>query len=133
VLSIFSKVLSSSLLSLGLVSGSVQATEATESTKATFDLAIVDGKVAKEKRLIKVNKGDTVRLRFTSNVAGDVHLHAYRLQTKLSSDKPSELTFRAHATGKFRFEWHETKQQGKAPAEGGHHAEPLATLEVRPN
>jgi hypothetical protein len=127
VLSIFSKVLCSSLLSLGLVSGSAQATE------ATFDLAIVDGKVAKEKRLIKVNKGDTVRLRFTSNVAGDVHLHAYRLQTKLSSDKPSELTFRAHATGKFRFEWHETKQQGKAPAEGGHHAEPLATLEVRPN
>jgi FtsP/CotA-like multicopper oxidase with cupredoxin domain len=127
VLSIFSKVLCSSLLSLGLVSGSAQATE------ATFDLAIVDGKVAKEKRLIKVNKGDTVRLRFTSNVAGDVHLHPYRLQTKLSSDKPSELTFRAHATGKFRFEWHETKQQGKAPAEGGHHAEPLATLEVRPN
>jgi hypothetical protein len=127
VLSIFSKVLCSSLLSLGLVSGSAEATE------STFDFAIVDGKVAKEKRLIKVNKGDTVRLRFTSNVAGDVHLHAYRLQTKLSSDKPSELTFRAHATGKFRFEWHETKQQGKAPAEGGHHAEPLATLEVRPN
>jgi hypothetical protein len=127
VLSIFSKVLCSSLLSLGLVSGSAEATE------STFDFAIVDGKVAKEKRLIKVNKGDTVRLRFKSNVAGDVHLHAYRLQTKLSSDKPSELTFRAHASGKFRFEWHETKQQGKAPAEGGHHAEPLATLEVRPN
>jgi hypothetical protein len=127
VLSIFSKVLGSSLLSLGLVSGSAQAAE------ATFDLAIVDGKVSKEKRLIKVNKGDAVRLLFSSNLAGDVHLHAYRLQTKLSSDKPSELTFRAHATGKFRLEWHETKQQGKAPAEGGHHAEPLATLEVRPN
>jgi hypothetical protein len=130
VLSIFSKILWSSLLSLGLVIGSVRATEATE---VTFELAIVDGKVAKEKRLIKVNKGDAVRLRFTSNVAGDVHLHAYRLKTKLSSDEPSELTFRAHATGRFRFEWHETKSQGKAPAEGGHHAEPLATLEVRPN
>jgi hypothetical protein len=110
-----------------VVSGSAQATE------AAFDLAIVDGKVAKEKRLIKVNKGDAVHLRLTSNLAGDVHLHAYRLQSKVSADKPSELKFRAHATGKFRFEWHQTKQQGKVPAEGGHHAEPLATLEVRPN
>jgi hypothetical protein len=127
VLSIFTKFLCSSLLSLLVVSGAARAAE------TTFDLAIVDGKVAKEQRLIKVQKGDAVRLRLTSNLAGDVHLHAYRLQTKVSSDKPSELTFRAHATGKFRFEWHETKQLGKAPAEGGHHAEPLATLEVRPN
>jgi hypothetical protein len=104
-----------------------------QATEATFDLAIVNGKVTKEKRVIRVNKGDAVHLRFTSNVAGDIHLHAYRLQTNVSADKPSELRFRAHATGKFRFEWHEAKQQGKAPADGGHHAEPLATLEVRPN
>jgi FtsP/CotA-like multicopper oxidase with cupredoxin domain len=127
VLSIFSKFLCSSLLLLVVVSSLAQAPE------TTFDLAIVDGKVAKEKRLIKVHKGDLVRLRLTSNLPGDVHLHAFRLQAKVSADKPSELTFRAHATGKFRFEWHETKQQGKVPAEGGHHAEPLATLEVRPN
>jgi hypothetical protein len=99
-----------------MVSSSAQATE------AMFDLGIVDGKIAKEKRL-----------RFTSNRSGDIHLHAYRLQAKVIADKPSELKFRAHATGKFRFEWHETKQQGKVPLEGGHHAEPLATLEVRPN
>jgi hypothetical protein len=104
-----------------------------QATEEAFDLAIVDGKIAKEKRLIKVKKGDTVILRFTSNLAGDVHLHAYRLQAKVIVDKPSELKFSAHATGKFRFEWHETKQQGKPPSEGGHHAEPLATLEVRPN
>jgi hypothetical protein len=110
-----------------VVSGAAQAAE------TTFDLAIVDGKVAKEKRLIKVHKGDLVRLRLTSNLAGDVHLHAFRLQTKVGPDKLGELAFKAHATGKFRFEWHETKLQGKAPTEGGHHAEPLATLEVRPN
>jgi hypothetical protein len=110
-----------------MVSSSAQATE------AMFDLGIVDGKIAKEKRLIRVNKGDNVSLRFTSNRSGDIHLHAYRLQAKVIADKPSELKFRAHATGKFRFEWHETKQQGKVPLEGGHHAEPLATLEVRPN
>jgi hypothetical protein len=127
VLSIFSKFLCSSLLSLIVVNGSAQE------TVTTFNLTIVDGKVAKEKRLIKVHKGDLVRLRLSSNLVGDVHLHAFRLQTKVGPDKPSELAFKAHATGKFRFEWHETKQQGKAPAEGGHHAEPLATLEVRPN
>jgi hypothetical protein len=104
-----------------------------QATEATFNLAIVNGKVAKENRVLKVAKGDSVRLRFTSDRAGDVHLHAYRLQAKVSTEKTSELAFKAHATGKFRFEWHEAKQQGKAPADGGHHAEPLATLEVRPN
>jgi hypothetical protein len=127
VLPVFSKVLCASLLLLVAVSASAQVTE------IAFDLAIVDGKVAKEKRVLKVAKGDSVRLRFTSDRAGDVHLHAYRLQAKVSTEKPSELAFKAHATGRFRFEWHEAKQQGKAPAEGGHHAEPLATLEVRPN
>jgi hypothetical protein len=127
VLSVFSRLLCSNLLALIVVSVSAQPSE------KIFDLAIVDGKVAKEKRVIKVSKGDAVIVRFTSNLTGDVHLHAYRLQTKVSLDKSNELAFKAHATGKFRFEWHEAKQQGKVPADGGHHAEPLATLEVRPN
>jgi hypothetical protein len=127
VLSGLSRLLGASLLFLVALNASAQVTE------VAFDVAIVDGKAAKEKRVLKVAKGDSVRLRFTSDRAGDVHLHAYRLQTKVSSDKTSELAFKAHATGKFRFEWHDAKQQGKVPAEGGHHAEPLATLEVRPN
>jgi hypothetical protein len=105
-------------------------------TERVFDLQIVDGKIAKDIATIKVNKGDAVKLRFTSNRAGDVHLHAYRLQTKVgptTAPTSSELKFQAHATGKFRFEWHEAKPQGKTPSEGGHHAQPLATLEVRPN
>jgi FtsP/CotA-like multicopper oxidase with cupredoxin domain len=85
VRSTFSKLLCSSLLSLGLVGSLAQGAE------ATFDLAIVNGKVANEKCLIKVKKGDTVRLRFTSNLPGDVHLHAYRLQTKVGADELSEL------------------------------------------
>jgi hypothetical protein len=121
------KLLWSSLLLLFVGTALPQVAE------KTVDLAIVNGKVAKEKRVIKLSKGDSVRLRFSSDMAGDVHLHAYRLQTRVGPDKPGELAFKAHATGKFRFEWHEAKQQNKAPAGGGHHAEALATLEVRPN
>jgi hypothetical protein len=107
-----------------------------QAPERVFDLQIIDGKIAKDFSTLKVNKGDTVRLRFKSDRTGDVHLHAYRLQVRVgptASPKTSELAFQAHATGKFRFEWHEAKQQGKAPSEGGHHSQALATLEVRPN
>jgi hypothetical protein len=95
---------------------------------------IVDGRLAKDQRLLKVQKGDTVQLTLFSTQPGELHLHAYRLVIPASADRPSKKTFEAHATGKFRFEWHaKSENQGKSAKEGNHHAEPLATLEVRPN
>jgi hypothetical protein len=95
---------------------------------------IADGRLAKDQRLLKIQKGDMVHLTVSSGQPGELHLHAYRLVIPVSKDQPSKKSFQAHATGKFRFEWHaKTEGKGKNANDGNHHAEPLATLEVRPN
>ena len=93
------------------------------------ELVLVDGVLPDAQRLIKATKGESLRWRFISNRAGEVHLHAYRLSLVLQPGQPAELAFKAHATGRFRIEWHEA---GGTAAAGGHHAPPLAVLEVRP-
>jgi hypothetical protein len=103
---------------------------AAQPVEALHTLHIVDGRLPPDERLIEARKGDRLRLRVTSNLAGELHLHAYRLSVALVPGEPAELAFSAFATGRFRFEWHPSKAQG-APAED-HNAAPLATLEVRP-
>jgi hypothetical protein len=99
-----------------------------------LNLSIVDGALPIEQRLIKVQKGQSLRWRITSNQAGDLHLHAYRLHAAVKPGHSAELVFTAHATGKFRLEWHgaQDKASPKDAAPGHHHAPALATLEVRP-
>jgi hypothetical protein len=74
-------------------------------------------------------RGDAVRLRFTSDAPGEIHFHAYRLSAALAPGTPAELKFTAHATGRFRIEWHPTAGTDK---KSDHHGAPLAILEVRP-
>jgi hypothetical protein len=95
----------------------------------SFEFAITGGQVAKEQRLIRVDKGTPVKLRVTSDTAGSLHLHAYKIDVKLTPGTPAELAFNARATGRFRFEWHADNAKAKS---GDHHGPPLATLEVRP-
>ena len=102
---------------------------AAEPAEKTFALAISGGQVAKDQRLIRVDKGTPVKLRVTSDTAGSLHLHAYKLEAHLAPGTPVELAFNARATGRFRFEWHADNATAKS---GDHHGPPLATLEVRP-
>lgn len=95
----------------------------------TFDLAIVNGAVAPGQRVLKVEKGDAVRLRFASDSAGEVHLHGYRLEARLVPGAPGEIAFVSHATGRFPLHWHPDKGRREP---GGAHGPRLATLEVRP-
>ena len=79
--------------------------------------------------VLLVVKDDMVRLRVTSEAAGEIHLHGYRLEIKLEPGTPQELSFKARATGRYRIEWH---LAGEAEKKGDHHGPPFATLEVRP-
>jgi hypothetical protein len=107
------------------------AASSTGTPTAVHDLQLVDGVLPADQRLITALKGDALRLRVSSNTAGELHLHAYRLSLALQPGQLAELAFTAHATGRFRLEWHGTKAPGAArPAD--HHAAPLAVLEVRP-
>lgn len=102
---------------------------AAEAPEKTFTLAIVRGELPAHQRLLKVEKGDALRLRITSDAPGELHLHGYRLEAKLTPGQPSELAFKAYATGRYPFEWHGAQSTAKT---GGHRGPPLATLEVRP-
>ncbi|CAN0344972.1 unnamed protein product [Phaeothamnion confervicola] len=105
------------------------AASAAEAPEKTFDLAIVRGELPAHQRLLKVEKGDALRLRITSDAPGELHLHGYRLEVKLTPGQPAELAFKAYATGRYPFEWHGAQSAAKT---GAHRGPPLATLEVRP-
>ena len=102
---------------------------AADSAQQTFSLAISQGIVPAQQRVLRVEKDDMVRLRVASNASGEIHLHGYRLELKVTAAGESELTFKAHATGRYRIEWHPA---GETEKKGDHHGPPLATLEVRP-
>ncbi len=104
---------------------------AQEKSEVALNLAIVDGTLPKVLRLIQVHKGDKLRWRISSNTAGELHLHAYRLSAQLQGGQETELVFDAFATGRFRLEWH-AAQDKRAPGATSHHAPPLAILEVLP-
>jgi heme/copper-type cytochrome/quinol oxidase subunit 2 len=101
---------------------------AADPPQKTFILAISRGAVANEQRVLRVDKGDLVRIRLTTDAPGEVHIHGYRLETKVVPGSASDLGFTARTTGRYRIEWHPA---GEAP-KGDHHGPPLARLEVRP-
>lgn len=91
-----------------------------------FELALAGGRVVPA-RTLRVQKDDTVVVRFTSDQSGEVHLHGYKLAAKVAPGSPGEWRFRAHATGRYRLEWH-----GEGDKASHHHGPPLATLDVLP-
>ena len=95
----------------------------------TFELTIPRSAAPAKPRTLLVEKDDVVRLRATSEAAGEIHLHGYRLEMKLEPGTPQELSFKARATGRYRIEWHPAREAAQT---GDHHGPPLATLEVRP-
>jgi FtsP/CotA-like multicopper oxidase with cupredoxin domain len=107
----------------------VASAHAAEPAEKPFELAISRGTLPAPQRVVRVDKGDQVRLRLTSDAPGAIHLHGYRLEAKLTPGERAELAFKAYATGRYRIEWHRAGETGET---GRHHGPPLATLEVRP-
>lgn len=102
---------------------------AADAPEKIFNLTIVRGALPAEQRVLRVDKGDAVRVRVTSDTPGELHLHGYRLEAKLTPGTRAQLAFTAYATGRYPFEWHSA---GGAAQTGSHHGPAFATLEVRP-
>lgn len=117
------------LLCLLLCLFSSVAAFAVEPPGKVLELTITGNAAPSKPRVLRVEKDDLVRLRVTSDAAGEVHLHGYRFEMKLAPGMPQELAFKARATGRYRIEWHPA---GAASAKDDHHGPPLAVLEVRP-
>jgi hypothetical protein len=80
-------------------------------------------------QLIRVNEGDVVKLRWTSDQPLILHLHGYDIEKRIAAGAVTELGFTAYATGRFPIHVH-----AQGAAAGGHaHADaPLAIIEVYP-
>jgi hypothetical protein len=93
----------------------------------TFDIKIEHGRVSDTMRLIRVNEGDVVKLRLTSDQPIVLHLHGYDIEKRAGAI--TELAFTAYATGRFPIHVH-----AQGAGAGGHEHEdaPLATIEVYP-
>lgn len=71
------------------------------------DVAVVDGAVTSP-ITAEVGLGAEVLLRISSDVADEVHLHGYDLETTVPAGGTGELRFTADAPGVFELEFHES-------------------------
>lgn len=117
------------LTALALQAGAVSVGAADR----VFELQLSGGKLPEAQRKLRVSKGDKVTLRVSSDAPGQLHLHAYHVDAKLLANQMSVVSFDAYATGRFRLQWHPATPAAQPAGEAaGHHAGPLATLDVMP-
>jgi hypothetical protein len=100
---------------------------AAEPAERMFALAIVNGAVAPEMRVLRAVKNERVRLVIACDTACVIHLHGYNLEARVPAGGHGELTLIAKATGRFAINRHDAAE---SPA-GHRHDKALAHLEVR--
>jgi hypothetical protein len=110
------------LLALAATGGAANAAE------VSYVLAIANGKVPDNMRLIRVKQNDVVKLRWSTDKPMSVHLHGYDIEREVKPGAVTEMSFTARAAGRFTVEPHVGKTQS-----GGHaHGDVLVTIEVYP-
>ena len=111
-------------LRLRLIAGVALATIAGAAAAASqsFSVELAGGR-AKGEETLKVNKGDQVQVRFTSDQPIVLHLHGYDIEAKVAPSAPALLTFKADLAG--RFPMHEHREGA-----GNHRA--VLFIEVQP-
>lgn len=77
----------------------------------TFELGIQGKKLVSGPATIKVNQGDEVTLKITSDEAEEFHVHAYDNSVELEPGKQATLTFNAKLSGRFPFELENSKTE----------------------
>jgi FtsP/CotA-like multicopper oxidase with cupredoxin domain len=96
-------------------------------TVVRFDLQIADGRLTEARKLITVKRGDRVEINWRADRTTVLHLHGYDIEVAPGADKPQQMVFTAHATGRFPIETHARSGEAKS----GHHTV-LLYLEVHP-
>jgi hypothetical protein len=120
-----SRLLPALALALRASSSMILAADAAE---VTYVLAITDGHVPNNMRLIRVKQNDVVKLEWSTDKPISVHLHGYDIEKEIKPGAVTQMMFVARATGRFTVEPH----IGKTPAGGHAHGDVLVTIEVYP-
>lgn len=72
-----------------------------------IELALGNGRLPEDRRVVQVQQGDEVTLRWTTDRPSTLHLHGYDIEEKLAPGTPVAVRFTARATGRFPIEIHE--------------------------
>jgi hypothetical protein len=94
-------------------------TEAAPPPPRVETVRIRDNQPVGEPRTLRFDDGETIRLRFVSNVAAEVHVHGFDKYVNVPAGGSARTRFKASAQGIFEVEDHSTGAL-------------LAKLEVRP-
>ena len=111
------------------LSGSVVLPATGTADSPTFNLEIRAHKVVGTSRTVRVKQGDTVTLGWTTDETVALHLHGYDMEQVIKPGAPAELTFKAHATGRFPITAHGFGDHAHA---GRHSESTLVYIEVLP-
>lgn len=76
-------------------------------TGTVVEVTYAGGEVTGVESRVSVKLGEKVVLRFTSDVAEEIHVHGYDLYTDLAPGTPAEIAFTADIPGSFEVELHE--------------------------
>ena len=88
-----------------------------------IELAIQAGALPAPQRVVRLQQGAEVTLRWTTDLPVTLHLHGYDIEIAVKPGAPAPMTFRARATGRFPITLHR--------AHGGAEAT-LGYIEVHP-
>jgi FtsP/CotA-like multicopper oxidase with cupredoxin domain len=72
-----------------------------QSAKKVFDLAIVNGRVTGVDATLRVQQGDEVELRWSSDRPLSLHLHGYDIETNVPPYVSTVMSFKARLAGRF--------------------------------
>jgi len=100
-----------------------------------FELRIENGRVQLAERVLRVQRGDRVRLRWTTDDVITIHLHGYDIEARATPDAPVDMTFEARATGRFPITSHPSHRGPHTGGKSSSHAgaeNVLLYLEVHP-
>ena len=69
-------------------------------------IRLVGGQPVGGKKAISVKKGDTIRLKVTSDETSEIHVHGFDLEKEAGPGQPASFTFDADIEGRFEVESH---------------------------
>ena len=98
---------------------------------AMFGIAIKDGAVPREQRVLRVLHESAVRIEWSSDRVMTVHLEGYDISLTVRPGVPTVMAFKAFASGRFSVHAHEG-QARDAPSTHAHGRSVLLRLEVHP-
>ena len=90
----------------------LRVANATEEQKL-FTINIKNGHLPKDQQTIRVTQGDIVEIKFTSDNDLTLHLHGINIETIVTPEKPSVMSFDAKVAGRFPIEIHGNGAHGK--------------------